>query len=198
MSEDDPFSNCMVDDEAPPPPSRLSETSTHTVQLSPPVRSIPPDSEFAHLKLPPFPFTNRVMCPVCGHGCISYCPMCMTPLPQYPPPPVQLPIRMDIIHHPKEKKVKSTAVHAIALCPTQASMWEFPTIPSFDPSETLFLYPSKDAKRLTELDLTQYKRAVFVDSTWPQSKVICADPKLQSLTKIAGLAKKISRLKMTP
>ena len=109
----------------------------------------------------------------------------MTPLPQYPPPPVQLPIRMDIIHHPKEKKVKSTAVHAIALCPTQASMWEFPTIPSFDPSETLFLYPSKDAKRLTELDLTQYKRAVFVDSTWPQSKVICADPKLQSLTKVS-------------
>ena len=159
----------------------LSQSSSQVQSIS----AIPPESEFSHLKLAPFPFTIRVQCPICKHGCISYCPMCMKPLPQYPPPPITLPIRMDIIHHPKEPKVKSTAVQAIALCPTQADIWEFPNFPTFNPSETLFLYPSPDAKHFDEIDLHHYKRAVFVDSTWPQSKTICADPRLTSLTKIS-------------
>jgi DTW domain-containing protein YfiP len=108
----------------------------------------------------------------------------MIPLAEYPPPPVTLPIALEIVHHPVEKKSKSTAVHACVLCPSQTRMWEFPDFPTFDPAETLCLFPSPDAKNLTEIDLTKFKRAVVIDCTWTQTFPIRTVPRIMPLTKV--------------
>ena len=180
FEDEDPFAALTVDDST----SEEEQTDVSTVTVERRVTSIPPESEFYNMQLAPFPFTIRVSCPHCRHSCLMYCPYCMKSLPQYPPPTVHLPISVDIIHHPKEKKSKSTAVQAVVLCPSQVKMWEYPSFPVYNPKRTLCLFPSADAKRLTELDLTQFDRAVFIDSTWTQTGGICQDPRVMTLTKV--------------
>ena len=180
-----PFANFYVSEDSNGTEDSDSDViQQHIISSQKRVSSIPPESEFYNMKLAPFPFSIRVPCSHCRHSCLMYCPFCMVPLPQYPPPKITLPIAVDIIHHPKEKKSKSTAVQAVVLCPKQVTMWEHPTFPTYDPNRTLCLFPSPDAKRLTELDLSQFDRAVFVDSTWTQTGGICQDPRVQALTKV--------------
>jgi len=148
------------------------------------INEIPKESEFFGMKLDPFPFSGRKYCKTCNKSSLMYCPYCMKPLKEYPPPTVNLPIPMEIIHHEKEKKVKSTAVQACVLCPKQAIMWEFPNIPEYNTEETLCLYPSDDAISIDEIDLNKFKKVVFIDCTWHQVYPICSDKRVQKLTKV--------------
>ncbi|KAK2960624.1 putative fibroblast growth factor 7 [Blattamonas nauphoetae] len=109
---------------------------------------------------------------------------CMKPFPSVPVPSLNLPLPLHIIHHPKEKKSKSTAIHAMVLAPNDTRIHEFPDFPPFDPNETLCLFPSPDSKLVSELDLSKFKQVVFIDSTWSQTKQICAHPRVQALTKV--------------
>ena len=152
LPEEDPFATLTLDEES----GRLYEEQNKSIRESriheaetaeERVSSIPSESEFANLKLAPFPFKCRFFCPICRHSCLMYCPFCMVPLKEYTPPHVELPIQVDILHHPKEKKAKSTAVHAVALCPNQVRMWEYPTVPDYNPEETLCLFPFKGCKK---------------------------------------------------
>lgn len=45
---------------------------------------------------------------------------------------LQLPLKIDIIKHPKESDGKSTAIHAAILAPDDVSIYNYPNIPDYD------------------------------------------------------------------
>lgn len=112
-----------------------------------------------------------------------YCYFCLVPVTeeaaQCLPPKLSLPLKLDVVRHPKELKTKSTALHAQVLCGSdQVRTQELPQAmdllaKEIDPKKTLLLFPSKDAKELHEIDnLQQYERVVVIDSTWSQANVM--------------------------
>lgn len=85
------------------------------------------------------------------------------------------------IHHPSEKLSKSSAVHAVIVS-AQATMHESPSVPDFDPAETILLFPSADAVDVSVYPrLRNVKRVVVVDSQWQRTNGIMAHPNLQKL-----------------
>ncbi|KAH7831511.1 putative DTW domain [Monocercomonoides exilis] len=172
--------NDNAEDEQLKPSSSSIPSSSSWKRIS----SIPEESELSSLKIASFPFSDRQICHVCKRSSLAYCPYCRIPHEKYPPPQVVLPIKLDIVKHPKERVKKSTAIHAKIISPDQTNIWDFPDIPTFDPSVTLCLFPSADAKSLDELDLTKYDRAVFIDCTWNQTGTICQDPRITALQKV--------------
>ncbi|KAA6377138.1 MAG: putative DTW domain protein [Streblomastix strix] len=150
-----------------------------------PTFQLPQDSEFANLHLAPYPFVGRKICPNCSMSYSMYCPYCTIPLPGYQPPKITLPLSVDIIHHPKEKRTKSTAIHLCILCPEQAHMYEFPDVPDYDPNTTICLFPSPQSEDVTDIkDWNQINKVVFIDSTWQQTGGICIDKRIQKLRKV--------------
>lgn len=96
-------------------------------------------------------------------------------------PTVQLPIDLEIIHHPSEKLSKSTAIHAVVLSP-QAKMHESPDVPEYDPETTVLLFPSVGAVDILEYPkLSTLKRVVVVDSQWQKTNGIISHPNLAKL-----------------
>ncbi|KAK2947457.1 putative DTW domain protein [Blattamonas nauphoetae] len=162
-------------------PSHETASDTREVSF---IDEIPKQSELSHLKLAPFQFKERVKCPQCQRSSLMYCSNCLKPLPSVPIPHLTLPIPLHIVHHPKEKKSKSTAMHALILAPESTTIHEFPNFPDFNPKETLCLFPAEDAKLLEDFDVSPFKQVVFIDSTWSQAKQICRDARIQSLTKV--------------
>jgi len=138
------------------------------------------------LKLASFDYLNslkRSVCPTCNRRRRYFCYTCfqrMGPSPELIPT-VQLPIFLDILHHPQELKSKSTAIHAKVLSPDWTSIHEYPQIPDYNAEETVLLYPNKDAKAMEDLDLTKVKRVVVIDSTWNQTRFFLRDDKVQKL-----------------
>ncbi|XP_046393131.1 tRNA-uridine aminocarboxypropyltransferase 1 isoform X2 [Ischnura elegans] len=113
-----------------------------------------------------------------------------------------LPIKIDIIKHSREIDGKSTSSHAAVLAPEDVTIYTYPCIPDYNPDENVVLvYPGKDAvhvaefiKRLggsqkddennqsmPECHRPAIHRAVFIDSTWNQSKGIYKDQRLRGL-----------------
>ncbi|MES1912933.1 MAG: hypothetical protein MHM6MM_005179 [Cercozoa sp. M6MM] len=112
-------------------------------------------------------------------------------------PRVSLPVRLDIVHHPHEKKSKSTAVHALTLAPPEQVRWmEYDSdfrADDWSPENTLLLFPSDDATPVHELsddEIANVKTLVVVDSTWFQCGGILANKQLQSLKKVKFAAQK--------
>lgn len=164
--------------------SNLSVSEKEKSSNNTSVSKIPADSEFANLKFSlPYNISKRTQCSKCGKCYLMYCPFCMLSLPLVNTPIVHLPISLDIVHHPKENKQKSTAVHACVLS-QDSRFYEFPIFPEYNPSETLVLFPSPDAKSLSEIDLSCFRKVVFIDSTWQQTFAIRTHPIILSLTKI--------------
>jgi len=101
-------------------------------------------------------------------------------------PQLKLEVKVDIIHHPKELKSKSTAMHARVIAPDDVTVHEFPDFPDYTQTkdEVLLLFPSTKAKFIEDMDITalqKVKKIVVVDSTWQQTKHILKDSKLQGL-----------------
>ncbi|XP_033127665.1 DTW domain-containing protein 1-like isoform X2 [Anneissia japonica] len=107
---------------------------------------------------------------------------------------MMLPLKIDIIKHPKEIDGKSTAVHAGLISPDDVTIYNFPCVPDFDPSEKVVLvFPSKEAVNLDDLfkdpkyemqrddKAVPFTRVVFIDSTWNQSNQIFKDERLKGL-----------------
>lgn len=85
------------------------------------------------------------------------------------------------IHHPSEKTSKSSAVHAVIVSP-QATMYESPNVPDYDPAETILLFPSADAVPVGDYpNLSKVKRVVVVDSQWQKTNGIISHPNLKKL-----------------
>jgi len=114
-------------------------------------------------------------------------------------PQVKLPIKIDIIKHPREIDGKSTAVHAAILAPRDVKIYTYPDFPEIlNKEETVLVFPSKDSASnlsvedlfvkdegngdaLKERDVFPIKRAIFIDSTWQQTKSIYKDQRLREL-----------------
>eukprot|EP01104_Vermistella_antarctica_P017808 TRINITY_DN6389_c0_g1_i1.p1 TRINITY_DN6389_c0_g1~~TRINITY_DN6389_c0_g1_i1.p1 ORF type:complete len:308 (+),score=64.82 TRINITY_DN6389_c0_g1_i1:125-1048(+) len=127
---------------------------------------------------------DRSQCSQCGSTTKYYCVTCPRFLgPRDDFPLLNLPIKLDIIHHPTEKISKSTAVHASLLAPDHVRMLEFPDeVPEYSEEDTLLLYPKEGAPLLEELeDLHKYKRLVAIDSQWNRCFTMCSHPNFAKL-----------------
>ncbi|ELP83919.1 hypothetical protein EIN_311800 [Entamoeba invadens IP1] len=127
---------------------------------------------------------GRVICPICKKSMKYFCYNCRKSLLPNAPQ-MTLPIKLDIVHHPTEKTSKSTALTACVLAPQDATWVEFPDeIPEYDSNETLLLFPSEDAKKLSEIpDLKKYKRVVCIESVWDKANAVKCHKNLVNLPK---------------
>ncbi|KAL6050615.1 DTW domain-containing protein 1 [Balamuthia mandrillaris] len=125
---------------------------------------------------------QRYHCPRCNSKRRFFCYDCHIVL-AHPErtPRVSLPFTCDILHHPAEQKSKSTAVHACVLAPDKVKMYEYPEFPDFSEEGTFLLFPSPEAKSIQELDISQMKRLIVIDSTWQKAKVILRDERVKRL-----------------
>ncbi|KAJ3432461.1 dtw domain-containing protein [Anaeramoeba flamelloides] len=138
----------------------------------------------------------RKKCPNCERTCKFYCPHCFTIVNEINKiPQLTLPLKTYIVHHPKEKVSKSTAIHAKVLAPESVEIIEFPlgldalvenseNDQAFDLNSTLLLFPSEESKPISEVDWGKIKNVVFIDSTWLQTRRILRDPRIKNLPKI--------------
>lgn len=149
---------------------------------------------FAHMKFTHSPSVlfqcKRQRCPSCAKSSHLYCCNCLraTIPDEFLPPPVQLPVRFDIIHHPQENIHKSTSVHACVLSPQKCALLKFPAaVPEYSASDTVLLYPTDDAVFLQDLEpefVQSIARVVVIESTWQKGNVVASHPHLQPLRKI--------------
>ncbi|EPZ33647.1 DTW-domain-containing protein [Rozella allomycis CSF55] len=117
---------------------------------------------------------DRHRCNVCGQLGKYYCKNTKCGVSYVDIPKVRLPISLDIIKHSREKDSKSTAIHAKLASPSETNIYLFPEEDfSIDnPEETLLLFPSVDAKPISQLDCEKYKKLIVIDGTWKQAKMM--------------------------
>ncbi|KAJ6241597.1 dtw domain-containing protein [Anaeramoeba flamelloides] len=139
---------------------------------------------------------SRKNCPNCKKSCKFYCPHCFTILNEInKTPQLTLPLKTFIVHHPKEKVSKSTAIHAKILAPESVEIIEFPhdldtlvenseNDQAFDQESTLLLFPCEESKPISEVNWEKIQNVVFIDSTWFQTGKILRDPRIKDLPKI--------------
>ncbi|XP_071565434.1 tRNA-uridine aminocarboxypropyltransferase 1 isoform X1 [Temnothorax nylanderi] len=142
----------------------------------------------------------RRKCDFCQRSRKFFCYTCYDPvIPCSYFPRVKLPIKIDIIKHSREIDGKSTAVHAAILAPEDVKIYTYPDFPEIlNKEETVLVFPSKDsAGNMSVEDLFiregrkcdaseertvfPIKRAIFIDSTWQQTKSIYKDQRLREL-----------------
>jgi len=129
-------------------------------------------------------------CPQCGNASNNnrvYCYACLVPVRGVAlPPRVRLPVKLDVVRHPSEKRAKSTALHAQVLCGAEdvrtVEMDAVASLGALDPASTVLLFPSRSSVTLDELpNLRHVKRVVVVDSTWGSTGAVLRLPQLQGL-----------------
>ncbi|KAL0273463.1 UNVERIFIED_CONTAM: hypothetical protein PYX00_006119 [Menopon gallinae] len=167
------------------------------------------ENPFADLKVSDYSFLDsiqeRTNCSKCEKSRKYFCYICYLPVKQLEGriPQLQLPIKIDIIKHKNEIDGKSTSSHAAIIAPNDVRVFTFPCVPEYDPDEgVILIYPGKGAKSVKEYfeankgvvksNGMPFSRAVFIDSTWKQSKRIFNDERLQNLPKVI-LKNKISQ-----
>ncbi|EZA56690.1 hypothetical protein DMN91_000159 [Ooceraea biroi] len=143
---------------------------------------------------------GRTCCESCRKSRKYFCYTCCTPvIDRRYFPRVKLPIKIDIIKHPNEVDGKSTAIHAAILAPDDVTIYRYPEFPkTLNKEETILIFPSKDASSIealfaesvkegdtsVERDLQAefpVKRAIFIDSTWQQTKQIYRDKRFRGI-----------------
>ncbi|XP_043269623.1 tRNA-uridine aminocarboxypropyltransferase 1 isoform X2 [Venturia canescens] len=143
---------------------------------------------------------GREICGKCYKSRKFFCYTCYSPvIDQKYFPRVKLPIKIDIIKHAREIDGKSTAIHAAILAPDDVRIYTYPEFPEFLKNERIVLiFPSDTATTVEQLCTSEYRqgieycgketqgtlpitRAVFIDSTWHQTKAIYKDQRLRDL-----------------
>ncbi|GIY91158.1 tRNA-uridine aminocarboxypropyltransferase 1 [Caerostris extrusa] len=86
-------------------------------------------------------------CTVCNRSRKYYCYTCYVPVKEVSErlPKVNLPIKIDIIKHPKEVDGKSTSAHAAVLAPDDIKIYNYPDFPSYENEKVLLIFPGKSA-----------------------------------------------------
>lgn len=150
--------------------------------------------------------SERQPCVMCKKSRKYFCYNCYIPVQslQGHVPIVKLPIKVDIIKHSREIDGKSTAVHAAVLAPDDVNIYTYPCIPNYGSDERVVLvFPGKDAvsvenifdsvwdlrsgsgepraKRINVGTKFPISKAVFIDSTWNQSRGIYKDQRVRDL-----------------
>ncbi|KAI4502839.1 hypothetical protein M0802_001883 [Mischocyttarus mexicanus] len=144
---------------------------------------------------------GREICEHCYRSRKFFCYTCFTPVidDKYFPR-LKLPVKIDIIKHRREIEGKSTAVHAAVLAPEDVKIYIYPDFPEMvNNEETVLIFPSKTAVSIDSLFINEVKqdgksflerirnneypikRAIFIDSTWHQTKSIYKDQRFRDL-----------------
>ncbi|XP_043504439.1 tRNA-uridine aminocarboxypropyltransferase 1 [Polistes fuscatus] len=144
---------------------------------------------------------GRKICENCYRSRKFFCYTCFTPMiDEKYFPRLKLPVKIDIIKHRREIEGKSTAVHAAVLAPEDVKIYIYPDFPEMVKNEeTVLIFPSKTAVSIGSLLVKEVKqdgksflerigrneypikRAIFIDSTWHQTKSIYKDQRLRDL-----------------
>lgn len=154
---------------------------------------------------------GRAVCPKCNKSRKYFCYTCYIPVPglEQHVPKVKLPVKIDIIKHASEIDGKSTAAHAAVIAPDDVTIYTYPCIPDYSTDENVVLiFPGKNALSIQEyvdksinescggedVDSSEplakkpytpvevpISRAVFIDSTWNQSRGIYKDQRLREI-----------------
>ncbi|XP_024940786.1 DTW domain-containing protein 1 isoform X2 [Cephus cinctus] len=146
---------------------------------------------------------GREICGTCYKSRKFFCYTCYTPvIDRNYIPRVKLPIKIDIIKHAREIDGKSTAIHAAVLAPDDVRIYTYPEFPAISKNDKVVLiFPSKTATSVEALfakevingDEVSFKRisnelpvdrAIFIDSTWHQTKAIYKDTRLRGIRNI--------------
>lgn len=160
---------------------------------------------FKHLKIDNAQILDTVegrkICENCYRSRKFFCYTCFTPMiDEKYFPRVKLPVKIDIIKHRREIEGKSTAVHAAVLAPEDVKIYIYPDFPEMVKNEeTVLIFPSKTAVSISSLLVKEVKqdgksflerigrneypikRAIFIDSTWHQTKSIYKDQRFRDL-----------------
>nr|CAD7402899.1 unnamed protein product [Timema poppensis] len=169
------------------------------------------DEPFKNLKIDDWAILNdidqRSLCPVCKKSRKYFCYTCYVPVNELrgriPNVKVvihcvigylfyfQLPIKIDIIKHCREIDGKSTAAHVALLAPDDVNVYIYPCIPDYDQSERIkhldpcmcrgTVMDEPSPKKVHMAQEMPISRAVFIDSTWNQSRGIYKDQRLRAL-----------------
>ncbi|VDN60687.1 unnamed protein product [Dracunculus medinensis] len=129
----------------------------------------------------------RQECSICKRKRMYFCYDCRRYMPgvQELVPTIELPVKIDIIKHAKEKSSKSTSIHCLLLSPLSTRLFNH-NDKDFDYNnctDTVLVYPSQKALTLQEY-INKYgaiSRFVFLDSTWHQVKMLRNLPQLKRL-----------------
>jgi len=98
--------------------------------------------------------TGRSVCPKCSKSRKYFCYTCYVAMEEVEDriPKLKLPIKVDIIKHPKEVDGKSTATHAAVLAPDEVSIFTYPYIPAYENKEKLLMiFPGNNSVTLEQL-----------------------------------------------
>ncbi|XP_034189985.2 tRNA-uridine aminocarboxypropyltransferase 1 [Osmia lignaria lignaria] len=159
---------------------------------------------FRHLKITDAGILDtiegRETCKRCCRSRKFFCYSCYLPvINEKYFPRIKLPIKIDIIKHAREIDGKSTAIHATILAPKDVRIFTYPDFPEIsDKEKTILIFPSSTAVTVESLfmkevkvndeiivnqviDTFPIKRAIFIDSTWHQTKAIYKDQRLRDL-----------------
>ncbi|RKP09122.1 DTW domain-containing protein [Thamnocephalis sphaerospora] len=133
---------------------------------------------------------KRQQCVKCKKSVMYFCYYCygVVGCDRSEIPTVQLPVKLDVVKHVKEKDGKSTAVHAKILAPDDVEIHAYPdNVPDYDCSgRTLLLFPGEDARCLEDIEPGSFDRLVVIDGTWNQAKAMVRySPVLGRLPKVA-------------
>ncbi|GLG92855.1 Uncharacterized protein GBIM_00411, partial [Gryllus bimaculatus] len=220
------FQNCKIPslrlDTQQKAPSAYGETCTGVIEKE---FGAEGENPFRDLRIDDVSFLddidNRSQCINCKKSRKYFCYTCYVPVEALNGriPQLKLPIKIDIIKHSREIDGKSTAAHAAVLAGNDVSVYTFPCVPDYKPSDkVVVVYPGKNAMTLAEyFSANRNKddsgeprakrrntgasdpigeppdssniasseecvlRAVFIDSTWNQSRGMFKDPRLHSL-----------------
>ncbi|XP_050433525.1 tRNA-uridine aminocarboxypropyltransferase 1 [Adelges cooleyi] len=115
-------------------------------------------------------------------------------------PRLKLPLKIDVIKHSREIAGKSTAIHAALIAPDDVTIYIYPDMPTYTKDDKVILvYPGKSSVSLKEFYNKAKNQAIdesigakncygevithalFIDSTWSQSKGILKDSRIAGL-----------------
>lgn len=97
-------------------------------------------------------------------------------------PKLTLPVNVDIIRHPKETVNVCSSVHSCIMAPDNVQMYEFPNVPPLSKEEGVYLlYPSESATFLDEMDLSDVRKIVVIESRWRGNTPIYEHKELKAL-----------------
>ena len=135
---------------------------------------------------------KRKLCGYCGKKSHLYCPYCKVPFfidaddenkDNKTFPNLELPVKVDIIRHPKEMVNVCSSVHGCIVAPNYVKMYEFPNIPQTLNEEkgVYLLYPSEKSTFLDEMDLSKVEKIVVIESRWRGNTPIYQHKQLRDL-----------------
>ncbi|KOC63937.1 DTW domain-containing protein 1 [Habropoda laboriosa] len=143
---------------------------------------------------------GREICDHCFKSRKFFCYSCCLPvINENYFPRIKLPVKIDIIKHAREIDGKSTAAHAAILAPEDVKIFTYPDFPEIlNKEETVLIFPSQTGVTVDSLftkvviedneiitkrikNMIPIKKAIFIDSTWHQTKAIYKDQRLRDL-----------------